>query len=176
MCSLLLIHLTKTKYRAQATRSVMIIITQCCLIIRNDTLLQYDGVFIFITYFMPSFFYLLLLVWMSKLLLVLACQCNGHSTCNSLDECISCSDNTTGSNCQTCMDGLFGDPSNGGTCQSKSTPHDTPPLCRCSWRCSSLELSPLYIIWLTLAACSSSQSLNTPTVESCISKINVVPF
>ena len=44
------------------------------------------------------------------------CQCNGHSVCDSNNECIDCEDNTTGEQCQRCADGFFGNPLNGGNC------------------------------------------------------------
>lgn len=56
----------------------------------------------------------------SCLLLVhIACQCNGHSTCmNNTDVCIHpCSNNTEGRNCESCIKGFYGNPINGGECK-----------------------------------------------------------
>ncbi|XP_030195783.1 attractin-like protein 1 isoform X2 [Gadus morhua] len=47
-----------------------------------------------------------------------ACQCNGHSTCVNGSVCEQCRNLTTGPNCQTCMPGYHGDPTNGGKCQA----------------------------------------------------------
>ncbi|XP_061822707.2 attractin-like protein 1 [Nerophis lumbriciformis] len=47
-----------------------------------------------------------------------ACQCNGHSTCVNGSVCEQCRNLTTGPNCQTCMAGYHGDPTNGGKCQA----------------------------------------------------------
>ncbi|TNN03732.1 hypothetical protein fugu_000761 [Takifugu bimaculatus] len=47
-----------------------------------------------------------------------ACQCNGHSTCVNSSVCEQCRNLTTGPNCQTCMPGYHGDPTNGGKCQA----------------------------------------------------------
>uniref|UniRef100_A0AAY4AY35 Attractin-like protein 1 n=1 Tax=Denticeps clupeoides TaxID=299321 RepID=A0AAY4AY35_9TELE len=51
-----------------------------------------------------------------------ACQCNGHSTCVNGSVCEQCRNLTTGSQCDTCMAGYHGDPTNGGKCQA----------CRCN--------------------------------------------
>ncbi|XP_021361114.1 attractin-like isoform X3 [Mizuhopecten yessoensis] len=46
-----------------------------------------------------------------------ACQCNGHSTCNNeTGACESCQGTTTGEHCESCLDGFYGDPTNGGKC------------------------------------------------------------
>ncbi|CAL1533125.1 unnamed protein product [Lymnaea stagnalis] len=46
------------------------------------------------------------------------CQCNGHSKCkNGTDICISCEDQTTGSQCEECAEGYYGNPKNGGQCK-----------------------------------------------------------
>ncbi|XP_072559893.1 attractin-like protein 1 [Paramormyrops kingsleyae] len=47
-----------------------------------------------------------------------ACQCNGHSTCVNSSVCEQCRNLTTGPQCQTCMPGYYGDPTNGGKCQA----------------------------------------------------------
>lgn len=47
-----------------------------------------------------------------------ACQCNGHSTCVNGSVCEQCRNLTTGPNCETCMAGFHGDPTNGGKCQA----------------------------------------------------------
>uniref|UniRef100_A0A674EZD3 Attractin-like protein 1 n=1 Tax=Salmo trutta TaxID=8032 RepID=A0A674EZD3_SALTR len=47
-----------------------------------------------------------------------ACQCNGHSTCVNGSACEQCRNLTTGLQCQTCMPGYHGDPTNGGKCQA----------------------------------------------------------
>uniref|UniRef100_A0A8C6TGZ4 Attractin-like 1b n=1 Tax=Neogobius melanostomus TaxID=47308 RepID=A0A8C6TGZ4_9GOBI len=47
-----------------------------------------------------------------------ACQCNGHSTCVNSSVCEQCRNLTTGPQCQTCMPGYHGDPTNGGKCQA----------------------------------------------------------
>uniref|UniRef100_A0A674NJ52 Attractin like 1 n=1 Tax=Takifugu rubripes TaxID=31033 RepID=A0A674NJ52_TAKRU len=51
-------------------------------------------------------------------LFLAACQCNGHSTCVNSSVCEQCRNLTTGPNCQTCMPGYHGDPTNGGKCQA----------------------------------------------------------
>nr|XP_034994225.1 attractin-like protein 1 isoform X1 [Zootoca vivipara]XP_034994226.1 attractin-like protein 1 isoform X1 [Zootoca vivipara] len=45
-----------------------------------------------------------------------ACQCNGHSTCVNGNVCDQCKNLTTGKQCETCMPGYYGDPTNGGQC------------------------------------------------------------
>ncbi|XP_036078037.1 attractin-like protein 1 isoform X5 [Rousettus aegyptiacus] len=45
-----------------------------------------------------------------------ACQCNGHSTCINHNVCEHCKNLTTGKQCQDCMPGYYGDPTNGGQC------------------------------------------------------------
>ncbi|XP_026560619.1 attractin-like protein 1 [Pseudonaja textilis] len=45
-----------------------------------------------------------------------ACQCNGHSTCINGNVCDQCKNLTTGKQCETCMPGYYGDPTNGGQC------------------------------------------------------------
>ncbi|MBZ3871502.1 Attractin-like protein 1 [Sciurus carolinensis] len=45
-----------------------------------------------------------------------ACQCNGHSTCINNNVCEHCKNLTTGKQCQDCMPGYYGDPTNGGQC------------------------------------------------------------
>ncbi|XP_066549769.1 attractin-like protein 1 isoform X1 [Amia ocellicauda] len=47
-----------------------------------------------------------------------ACQCNGHSTCVNSSVCEQCRNLTTGQQCETCMPGYHGDPTNGGKCQA----------------------------------------------------------
>uniref|UniRef100_A0A8C1Q106 Attractin-like 1a n=1 Tax=Cyprinus carpio TaxID=7962 RepID=A0A8C1Q106_CYPCA len=51
-----------------------------------------------------------------------ACQCNGHSTCVNGSVCEQCKNLTTGPQCQICLPGYYGDPTNGGKCQA----------CRCN--------------------------------------------
>ncbi|XP_067277923.1 attractin-like protein 1 isoform X1 [Pseudorasbora parva] len=51
-----------------------------------------------------------------------ACQCNGHSVCVNGSVCEQCKNLTTGSQCQICLPGYYGDPTNGGKCQA----------CRCN--------------------------------------------
>ncbi|KAL5263140.1 hypothetical protein ACHWQZ_G008527 [Mnemiopsis leidyi] len=56
------------------------------------------------------------------------CQCNGHSNCTDNVHCDQCQGNTQGSNCDTCMDGFYGDATNKGLCKpchcsSLSEPH-----------------------------------------------------
>ncbi|KAG2462460.1 ATRN1 protein, partial [Polypterus senegalus] len=46
-----------------------------------------------------------------------ACQCNGHSTCVNSSVCEHCRNLTTGMQCEACMAGFYGDPTNGGKCQ-----------------------------------------------------------
>ncbi|XP_077985026.1 multiple epidermal growth factor-like domains protein 8 [Glandiceps talaboti] len=49
------------------------------------------------------------------------CECNGHSTCPSVElkhECTMCMDNTTGTNCEVCQPFFVGDPKNNGDCTS----------------------------------------------------------
>ncbi|KFO28973.1 Attractin-like protein 1 [Fukomys damarensis] len=45
-----------------------------------------------------------------------ACQCNGHSICINNNICEQCKNLTTGKQCQDCMPGYYGDPTNGGQC------------------------------------------------------------
>ncbi|KAH0516146.1 Attractin-like protein 1 [Microtus ochrogaster] len=45
-----------------------------------------------------------------------ACQCNGHSTCINNNVCEQCKNLTTGRQCEDCMPGYYGDPTNGGQC------------------------------------------------------------
>ncbi|KAK9964596.1 hypothetical protein ABG768_005759 [Culter alburnus] len=51
-----------------------------------------------------------------------ACQCNGHSVCVNGSVCEQCKNLTTGPQCQICLPGYYGDPTNGGKCQA----------CRCN--------------------------------------------
>ncbi|XP_032889833.1 attractin-like protein 1 isoform X1 [Amblyraja radiata] len=46
-----------------------------------------------------------------------ACQCNGHSTCINGSICEQCKNLTVGRRCEACMQGYYGDPTNGGRCQ-----------------------------------------------------------
>ncbi|KAM4809130.1 attractin [Rhinophrynus dorsalis] len=46
-----------------------------------------------------------------------ACQCNGHSKCINESVCEKCENLTSGKNCDTCISGYYGDPTNGGSCQ-----------------------------------------------------------
>uniref|UniRef100_A0A8C2Q589 Attractin n=1 Tax=Cyprinus carpio TaxID=7962 RepID=A0A8C2Q589_CYPCA len=46
-----------------------------------------------------------------------ACQCNGHSSCVNESVCERCEDLTTGKQCESCISGYYGDPTNGGSCQ-----------------------------------------------------------
>eukprot|EP00124_Ichthyophonus_hoferi_P003585 Ihof_evm1s318 gene=Ihof_evmTU1s318 len=46
-----------------------------------------------------------------------ACQCNGHSKCSSNGTCESCTNITSGENCEHCASGYYGDATNGGTCR-----------------------------------------------------------
>ncbi|XP_031560764.1 attractin-like [Actinia tenebrosa] len=46
-----------------------------------------------------------------------ACQCNGHSSCDSRNKCIKCQHNTRGHHCQFCIVGFYGDPTNGDKCK-----------------------------------------------------------
>lgn len=48
--------------------------------------------------------------------LIAACQCNGHSSCINGNVCDQCKNLTTGKQCETCMPGYYGDPTNGGQC------------------------------------------------------------
>uniref|UniRef100_A0A8C5E820 Attractin-like protein 1 n=1 Tax=Gouania willdenowi TaxID=441366 RepID=A0A8C5E820_GOUWI len=47
-----------------------------------------------------------------------ACQCNGHSRCVNASVCEHCGNLTSGSHCQSCMSGYYGDPTNGGKCNA----------------------------------------------------------
>ncbi|KAJ8939067.1 hypothetical protein NQ318_008670, partial [Aromia moschata] len=45
------------------------------------------------------------------------CQCNGHANCvENTSNCMTCNNLTTGSHCEYCMRGYFGNPVNGGKC------------------------------------------------------------
>ena len=45
------------------------------------------------------------------------CECNGHSICNyNLSRCLSCMNSTSGSRCEKCADGYFGNALNNGIC------------------------------------------------------------
>ncbi|XP_029683780.1 attractin [Takifugu rubripes] len=46
-----------------------------------------------------------------------ACQCNGHSQCVNESVCEKCEDLTSGRQCESCISGFYGDPTNGGSCQ-----------------------------------------------------------
>ncbi|XP_051503645.1 attractin-like isoform X1 [Myxocyprinus asiaticus] len=46
-----------------------------------------------------------------------ACQCNGHSACVNESVCERCEDLTTSKQCESCISGYYGDPTNGGSCQ-----------------------------------------------------------
>ncbi|KAM3959859.1 LOW QUALITY PROTEIN: attractin-like protein dsd [Aphomia sociella] len=47
-----------------------------------------------------------------------ACQCNGHSICDSEARCMQpCSGRAVGDHCDTCAPGHWGNPLNGGVCQ-----------------------------------------------------------
>ena len=52
-------------------------------------------------------------------ILFTACQCNGHSKCDSTNTCIACEGNTTGADCSVCAPRYYGNPVNGGVCQRK---------------------------------------------------------
>ncbi|XP_043911831.1 attractin-like protein 1 [Protopterus annectens] len=47
-----------------------------------------------------------------------ACQCNGHSTCVNGSVCEQCKNLTMGKQCESCLAGYYGDPTNGGKCQA----------------------------------------------------------
>ena len=50
------------------------------------------------------------------------CQCNGHSSCtNQSDVCDQCMNLTEGANCETCKEGYWGNPRNGGNCTGEKT-------------------------------------------------------
>jgi len=58
------------------------------------------------------------------------CQCNGHSICRpGTSICLSCQHNTTGPNCDTCLEGFYGNPINGGRCAP----------CRCNSHATSCD-------------------------------------
>ncbi|RXM27766.1 Attractin-like protein 1 [Acipenser ruthenus] len=57
-----------------------------------------------------------------------ACQCNGHSTCVNSSICEQCKNLTTGKQCEACMAGYYGDPTNGGKCQGPFKFHSLGPL------------------------------------------------
>ncbi|KAG5869328.1 hypothetical protein JTB14_005136 [Gonioctena quinquepunctata] len=47
-----------------------------------------------------------------------ACQCNGHASClENSSVCMPCGNLTSGSHCEFCMKGYWGNPVNGGKCQ-----------------------------------------------------------
>uniref|UniRef100_A0A6Q2ZPM6 Attractin-like 1a n=1 Tax=Esox lucius TaxID=8010 RepID=A0A6Q2ZPM6_ESOLU len=60
-----------------------------------------------------------------------ACQCNGHSTCVNGSVCEQCRNLTTGPQCQTCMPGYHGDPTNGGKCHA----------CKCNGHANLCQVS-----------------------------------
>ena len=47
------------------------------------------------------------------------CECNGHSNnCNAdTGVCTSCLDNTMGDDCELCVGGFYGNPTDGQACQ-----------------------------------------------------------
>ena len=55
-----------------------------------------------------------------------ACQCNGHSKCDGMNQCLNCTDNTAGDHCERCADGYYGDTTNGGSCQCEYTSLNAP--------------------------------------------------
>ncbi|XP_062573722.1 attractin-like protein 1, partial [Saccostrea cucullata] len=58
------------------------------------------------------------------------CQCNGHSTClNVTGVCDSCQNMTEGKSCERCVDGYYGDASNGGSCSA----------CQCNGQADSCD-------------------------------------
>ena len=70
------------------------------------------------------------LQYMANYVILVACQCNGHSSqCDVLSGiCSGCQDNTEGSYCQSCSNGFFGDATRGtaADCQPCLCPGTTP--------------------------------------------------
>ncbi|KAK3590248.1 hypothetical protein CHS0354_041323 [Potamilus streckersoni] len=65
-----------------------------------------------------------------------ACQCNGHSSCTiKPDECDSCQNLTEGDHCQTCQNGYYGNPKNGGNCTECSCNGQAETCDRLSGKC-----------------------------------------
>lgn len=60
-------------------------------------------------------------IYNSLYIIILACQCNGHSKCLSNSSiCIQpCGNLTYGPHCDKCIPGYYGNPLNGATCQRK---------------------------------------------------------
>lgn len=50
---------------------------------------------------------------------LLACQCNGHSSCDKNNKCIWCEGFTEGEFCESCIAGYYGNAVNGGSCKCK---------------------------------------------------------
>lgn len=74
----------------------------------------------------------------SSLLFPSACQCNGHSTCINNNVCEQCKNLTTGRQCQDCMPGYYGDPTNGGQCTGKYFDFSVCLLTRRKWELRGL--------------------------------------
>ena len=45
------------------------------------------------------------------------CQCNGHSVCNAAFQCLNCADHSTGTNCERCAVGYYGNSTLGSICK-----------------------------------------------------------
>ncbi len=76
-------------------------------------------------------------------LYVSACQCNGHSTCVNGSVCEQCKNLTTGPQCQICLPGYYGDPTNGGKCQGEIFLF----MCMCTSICLSVCVLVCICIW-----------------------------
>lgn len=64
------------------------------------------------------------------------CQCNGHSNCTDNVHCDQCQGDTRGKNCDSCVDGYYGDATNKGLCKPCHCSEHSEPFCNnLSGRC-----------------------------------------
>ncbi len=98
-------------------------------------------------------------------LYVSACQCNGHSTCVNGSVCEQCKNLTTGPQCQICLPGYYGDPTNGGKCQGEIFLF----MCMCTSICLSVCVLVCICIW-------KSESVSLRMILSLWNKINLAEY